>query len=156
MARRQQRRRPRFPVNGWLVLDKPLNLTSNDALGQLKRIFHPEKVGHAGTLDPLATGCLPIAFGEATKTVPYIMDGRKVYRFEVTWGTQTTSDDAEGEAIKTSDVRPSQEEILAVLPEFRGAIEQVPPIFSASRLMETVLTTSPAMAKTSSWKPAQL
>ncbi len=134
MARRQQRRRPRFPVNGWLVLDKPLNLTSNDALGQLKRIFHPEKVGHAGTLDPLATGCLPIAFGEATKTVPYIMDGRKVYRFEVTWGTQTTSDDAEGEAIKTSDVRPSQEEILTVLPEFRGAIEQVPPIFSAIKV----------------------
>ncbi|KZL27960.1 tRNA pseudouridine(55) synthase TruB [Pseudovibrio sp. WM33] len=134
MARKQQRRRPRFPVNGWLVLDKPLNLTSNDALGQLKRIFHPEKVGHAGTLDPLATGCLPIAFGEATKTVPYIMDGRKVYRFEVTWGTQTTSDDAEGEPVKTSDVRPTQDEILEVLPEFRGAIEQVPPIFSAIKV----------------------
>ncbi|SFT80228.1 tRNA pseudouridine synthase B [Pseudovibrio denitrificans] len=134
MARRQQRRRPRFPVNGWLVLDKPLNLTSNDALGQLKRIFHPEKVGHAGTLDPLATGCLPIAFGEATKTVPYIMDGRKVYRFEVTWGTQTTSDDAEGEPVKTSDVRPTQDEILAILPEFRGRIEQVPPIFSAIKV----------------------
>lgn len=134
MARKQQRRRPRFPVNGWLVLDKPLNLTSNEALGQLKRIFHPEKVGHAGTLDPLATGCLPIAFGEATKTVPQIMDGRKVYRFEVTWGTQTTSDDAEGEPVKTSDVRPTKEEILAILPEFRGRIEQTPPIFSAIKV----------------------
>lgn len=100
MARKQQRRKPRFSVNGWLVLDKPLNLTSNDALSQLKRIFHPEKVGHAGTLDPLATGCLPIAFGEATKTVPFVMDGRKVYRFEVTWGTQTTTDDAEASRLK--------------------------------------------------------
>ncbi|KZL19602.1 tRNA pseudouridine synthase B [Pseudovibrio axinellae] len=134
MARKQQRRRPRFPVNGWLVLDKPLTLTSNDALGQLKRIFHPEKVGHAGTLDPLATGCLPIAFGEATKTVPHVMDGRKVYRFEVTWGTQTTSDDAEGEAVKTSDVRPTSDEIQAVLPDFRGRIEQTPPIFSAIKV----------------------
>ncbi|SDR24702.1 tRNA pseudouridine(55) synthase TruB [Pseudovibrio sp. Tun.PSC04-5.I4] len=134
MARKQQRRRPRFSVNGWLVLDKPLNLTSNDALSQLKRIFHPEKVGHAGTLDPLATGCLPIAFGEATKTVPYVMDGRKVYRFEVTWGTQTTTDDAEGEPVKTSDVRPSVDEITAVLSEFCGSIEQTPPIFSAIKV----------------------
>jgi len=134
MARKQQRRRPRFPVNGWLVLDMPLNLTSNDALGQLKRIFHPEEVGHAGTLDPLATGCLPIAFGEATKTVPYVMDGRKVYRFEVTWGTQTTTDDAEGEPVKTSDVRPDQTDIEAILPEFTGRIEQTPPIFSAIKV----------------------
>ncbi|MDD7909687.1 tRNA pseudouridine(55) synthase TruB [Pseudovibrio exalbescens] len=134
MARQQQRRRKRYPVNGWLVLDKPLNLTSNEALGKLKRIFHPEKVGHAGTLDPLASGCLPIAFGEATKTVPYVMDGRKVYRFEVTWGIQTTTDDAEGETVKTSDVRPDAAAIGAVLPEFRGTIQQVPPIFSAIKV----------------------
>lgn len=135
MARKpQRRRRPRFPINGWLVLDKPLNLTSNDALGQLKRIFSPEKVGHAGTLDPLASGCLPIAFGEATKTVPHVMDGRKIYQFEVTWGIQTSSDDAEGEPIKTSDVRPTQAAIEAVLPEFTGTIEQIPPIFSAIKV----------------------
>ncbi|WP_068311134.1 tRNA pseudouridine(55) synthase TruB [Polycladidibacter hongkongensis] len=134
MARQQQRRRKRYPVNGWLVLDKPLKLTSNDALGQLKRIFHPEKVGHAGTLDPLASGCLPIAFGEATKTVPYVMDGHKVYRFEVTWGTQTNTDDAEGEVIASSDARPSEAEILAVLPEFEGTIMQRPPAFSAIKI----------------------
>ncbi|WP_068084764.1 tRNA pseudouridine(55) synthase TruB [Polycladidibacter stylochi] len=131
---RQQRRRTRYPVNGWLVLDKPLSMSSNDALGQLKRIFHPEKVGHAGTLDPLASGCLPIAFGEATKTVPYVMDGRKVYRFEVTWGIQTNTDDAEGEVITTSDVRPNEKSIREVLPEFVGTIMQRPPAFSAIKI----------------------
>ncbi|WP_102868155.1 tRNA pseudouridine(55) synthase TruB [Pseudovibrio exalbescens] len=131
---RQQRRKQRYPVNGWLVLDKPLNLTSNEALGKLKRIFHPEKVGHAGTLDPLASGCLPIAFGEATKTVPYVMEGRKVYRFEVTWGTQTTTDDSEGEVMATSDVRPDPSAIGAILPDFTGTIQQVPPKFSAIKV----------------------
>ncbi|MTI17889.1 tRNA pseudouridine(55) synthase TruB [Rhodobacteraceae bacterium RKSG542] len=131
---KQQRRRVRYPVNGWLVLDKPLEITSNQALGKLKRIFSPDKVGHAGTLDPLATGCLPIAFGEATKTVPFVMGSRKVYRFEVTWGIQTSSDDAEGEVIATSDVRPEQADIEAVLPEFRGEIMQVPPKFSAIKV----------------------
>lgn len=131
---RQQRRKQRYPVNGWLVLDKPLNLTSNEALGKLKRIFHPEKVGHAGTLDPLASGCLPIAFGEATKTVPYVMEGRKVYRFEVTWGTQTTTDDSEGEVMAKSDVRPDPSAIGAILPDFTGTIQQVPPKFSAIKV----------------------
>lgn len=131
---RQQRRKQRYPVNGWLVLDKPLNLTSNEALGKLKRIFHPEKVGHAGTLDPLASGCLPIALGEATKTVPYVMEGRKVYRFEVTWGTQTTTDDSEGEVMATSDVRPDPSAIGAILPDFTGTIQQVPPKFSAIKV----------------------
>ncbi|WP_310618407.1 tRNA pseudouridine(55) synthase TruB [Flexibacterium corallicola] len=131
---KQQRRRIRYPVNGWLVLDKPLNLTSNQALGKLKRVFNPEKVGHAGTLDPLASGCLPIAFGEATKTVPFVMGGRKVYQFEVTWGTQTSTDDAEGDVIASSDQRPTREEIENVLPQFQGEIMQVPPKFSAIKV----------------------
>ncbi|MBD8891866.1 tRNA pseudouridine(55) synthase TruB [Roseibium litorale] len=131
---RQQVRRQRNTINGWLVLDKPYGLTSNDALSRLKRILHPQKVGHAGTLDPRASGCLPIAFGEATKTVPFVMDGRKVYRFEVTWGVETNTDDTEGEVIATSDVRPEEAAIREVLPEFIGTIMQVPPIFSAIKV----------------------
>ncbi|MHA7775156.1 tRNA pseudouridine(55) synthase TruB [Roseibium sp. M-1] len=134
MARQKQVKRKRNAINGWLVLDKPYGLTSNDALGKLKRIFSPEKVGHAGTLDPRASGLLPVAFGEATKTVPFVMDGRKVYRFEVTWGEETNTDDTEGEVIATSQVRPAPEEIAAVLGEFVGTIMQVPPIFSAIKV----------------------
>uniref|UniRef100_UPI003BAB87DD tRNA pseudouridine(55) synthase TruB n=1 Tax=Stappia sp. TaxID=1870903 RepID=UPI003BAB87DD len=132
MARRKKANRNR--IDGWLVLDKPVGLTSNEALTRLKKIFHPEKVGHAGTLDPLASGCLPIAFGEATKTVSFAMDGRKVYRFTVRWGEATASDDTEGEVTATSDVRPSRDSILAVLPEFTGTILQVPPKFSAIKV----------------------
>ncbi len=134
MSRQKQFKRKKNPVNGWLVLDKPYGITSNDALGKIKRILSPQKVGHAGTLDPRASGCLPLAFGEATKTVPFVMDGRKVYRFEVTWGAETNTDDTEGEVVATSDVRPDADAIRAVLPEFHGTIMQVPPAFSAIKV----------------------
>ncbi len=133
MARLQQKKK-RNRIDGWLVLDKPEGMTSNDALNRIKRVLHPEKVGHAGTLDPLASGCLPLAFGEATKTVPFAMDGRKVYRFEVTWGVETESDDSEGAVVATSPVRPASAEIEAVLAEFTGTIMQVPPKFSAIKV----------------------
>ena len=121
-------------VNGWIVLDKPVGVTSTQAVARLKRLFHANKCGHAGTLDPLASGMLPIAFGEATKTVSFVMDGTKVYRFTVRWGAQTSTDDTEGEVIATSEVRPSQAEIEAILPEFIGEIMQVPPKFSAIKI----------------------
>ena len=134
MARKQQFKRKRNVVNGWLVLDKPYGLSSNEALGKIKRILSPQKVGHAGTLDPRATGCLPLAFGEATKTVPFVMDGRKIYRFEVTWGTETNTDDTEGEVVATSENRPDADAIREVLPEFTGTVMQVPPAFSAIKI----------------------
>jgi tRNA pseudouridine55 synthase len=121
-------------VHGWLVLDKPQGMTSTQALAKVKRAFGAKKAGHAGTLDPLATGCLPIAFGEATKTVPFAMDGRKVYRFTVTWGTETDTDDSEGQAVATSPARPSTGDIEAVLPAFRGTILQTPPRYSAIKV----------------------
>ncbi|MBD1548249.1 tRNA pseudouridine(55) synthase TruB [Roseibium aggregatum] len=131
---RQKARKNRNAINGWLVLDKPYGITSNDALGKIKRILHPQKVGHAGTLDPRATGCLPLAFGEATKTVSFVMDGRKIYRFEVTWGAETNTDDTEGEVVATSDVRPDPDAIRAILAGFTGTIMQVPPAFSAIKV----------------------
>ncbi|WP_299476608.1 tRNA pseudouridine(55) synthase TruB [uncultured Roseibium sp.] len=134
MARQKQVKRKKNAINGWLVLDKPYGITSNEALGKIKRIFSPQKVGHAGTLDPRASGLLPVAFGEATKTVPFVMDGRKVYRFEVTWGTETDTDDTEGEVIATSETRPSADAIGSVLSEFTGTIMQVPPKFSAIKV----------------------
>ncbi|QFT34784.1 tRNA pseudouridine synthase B [Labrenzia sp. THAF82] len=134
MARQKQVKRKKNAINGWLVLDKPYGITSNEALGKIKRIFSPQKVGHAGTLDPRASGLLPVAFGEATKTVPFVMDGRKVYRFEVTWGAETDTDDTEGEVIASSDVRPTEDAIAAVLSEFTGTIMQVPPKFSAIKV----------------------
>ncbi len=118
-------------VNGWLILDKPLEITSTNAVNVLKRVFDAQKAGHAGTLDPLATGVLPVAFGEATKTMPYVMDGEKSYRFMVRWGEQTNTDDAQGETINRSDHRPSKSDIEALLAEFSGEIEQTPPAFSA-------------------------
>lgn len=121
-------------VNGWLVLDKPVGMTSTQAVARVKRLMNANKAGHAGTLDPLASGLLPIALGEATKTVSYIMDGRKVYRFAVRWGEQTTTDDTEGEVIATSDHRPSEGDIVEILPEFTGEIMQTPPQFSAIKL----------------------
>lgn len=130
MARRKKGR----PVNGWLVLDKPLGRTSTQALGAVKRLFDAQKAGHAGTLDPLATGILPIAFGEATKTVPYAVDGEKAYRFTVTWGAERATDDTEGEIIATSDERPSVDEIADLLPQFIGEISQIPPQFSAIKV----------------------
>ncbi|MCX2724453.1 tRNA pseudouridine(55) synthase TruB [Roseibium salinum] len=134
MARQKQIKRKKNAINGWLVLDKPYGITSNEALSRIKRIFSPQKVGHAGTLDPRASGLLPVAFGEATKTVPFVMDGRKVYRFEVTWGVETDTDDTEGEVTATSDLRPAPDAIAAVLGEFTGTILQVPPKFSAIKV----------------------
>jgi tRNA pseudouridine55 synthase len=121
-------------VNGWVVVDKPLGLTSTQVIGRLRRVFDPRKIGHGGTLDPLATGLLPIAMGEATKTVSYIMDGRKRYTFTVRWGEATATDDAEGPVVEWSDRRPTAAEITAVLPAFVGLIDQVPPQFSAIKV----------------------
>jgi tRNA pseudouridine55 synthase len=121
-------------IDGWINLNKPVGITSTQALGIVKRALGPQKAGHAGTLDPLASGILPIALGEATKTVPYVQDGIKTYNFEVTWGEQRTTDDAEGSALKTSDKRPARAEIEALLPAFHGEINQVPPQFSAIKV----------------------
>lgn len=121
-------------VSGWLILDKPLGLTSIQAVGRIRRVYDPQKIGHGGTLDPLATGLLPIALGEATKTVPYVMDGRKAYRFTLRWGQATTTDDGEGAIVEESAVRPTEDEIRAVLPQFIGEIQQEPPIFSAIKV----------------------
>lgn len=128
------RRKKGTPVHGWLALDKPLGMTSTRAVGILKRLFDAQKVGHAGTLDPLATGILPIAFGEATKTVSFAVDGEKVYRFAVRWGAETATDDAEGEVTATGEGRPTVGEIEALLPRFTGEILQVPPKFSAIKI----------------------
>jgi tRNA pseudouridine55 synthase len=122
------------PVNGWINLDKPLDLGSTQAVGKIRRLLNAQKVGHAGTLDPLATGILPIALGEATKTIPYMQDALKTYEFTVTWGAQTSTDDLEGEVIERSDNRPTSEEIEALLPDFTGDIEQTPPQFSAIKI----------------------
>jgi tRNA pseudouridine55 synthase len=128
------RRNRESTVHGWLILDKPVGLTSTQAVSRLKRLFDTRKAGHAGTLDPLASGCLPVAFGEATKTVPFVVDGLKIYRFAVKWGIETDTDDSEGKTIETSDVRPTDAQIDAILPRFTGLIEQVPPKFSAIKI----------------------
>ena len=130
MARRKKGR----AVSGWLVLDKPYDFGSTQAVGKVRWLFQAQKAGHAGTLDPLATGVLPIALGEATKTVPYVTDGEKAYQFTIQWGVQTNTDDAEGEPIATSDKRPDRSEIEALLPKFIGEIDQVPPAFSAIKI----------------------
>ena len=127
-------RKKKGTVHGWVVLDKPYGMTSTQAVGAMKRIFGTPKAGHAGTLDPLASGMLPIALGEATKTVPYVMDGDKLYRFTVRWGAETATDDAEGEVVRASDHRPTAEDIDAVLDEFEGEILQTPPAFSAIKV----------------------
>ena len=130
----EQRRSTRVEVSGWVCLDKPVGLTSTQAVAQLKYLFNAKKAGHAGTLDPLASGVLPIAFGEATKTVPIVQDGVKVYRFGVKWGEETDTDDAEGRVVATSGLRPDPAAISAQLPRFIGAISQVPPIYSAIKI----------------------
>jgi tRNA pseudouridine55 synthase len=132
--KREQRRSTRVEVNGWVCLDKPVGLTSTQAVARLKFIFNAKKAGHAGTLDPLASGVLPIALGEATKTVSIVQDGVKVYRFGVKWGEQTDTDDAEGRIIAHSTQRPDEAAILALLPRFIGVISQVPPIYSAIKI----------------------
>ena len=124
----------RKDVHGWVVLDKPSGMNSTHAVSRLKRIFNAKKAGHAGTLDPLATGILPIAFGEATKTVPFVQDGEKAYRFTVRWGTETDTDDADGRIAAQSDLRPSAADILALLPGFIGTIMQLPPSYSAIKI----------------------
>jgi tRNA pseudouridine55 synthase len=129
-----QRKSDKRDIDGWLVLDKPTGMTSTHAVAVVKRAFKAKKAGHAGTLDPLASGVLPIALGEATKTVPFVVEGRKVYRFTVRWGVETDTDDAEGRAIATSDLRPSAQAIRAVLPDFTGAIMQRPPKYSAIKI----------------------
>lgn len=121
-------------VHGWVVLDKPIGMTSTHAVSVVKRAYSAKKAGHAGTLDPLASGLLPIALGEATKTVPFVMDGRKAYQFTVAWGSQTNTDDTEGHVIATSELRPEEAAIAALLPRFTGTIQQVPPKFSAIKI----------------------
>jgi tRNA pseudouridine55 synthase len=121
-------------VHGWVVLDKPSGITSTQSVAQVRRIFNAQKAGHAGTLDPLATGILAIALGEATKTVPYVQDAAKIYRFTATWGESRDSDDAEGKVTGTSDVRPTEAAIEAMLPRFTGALTQTPPAYSAIKI----------------------
>ena len=133
MARMQDRKN-KTSVHGWLILDKPKGLTSTQALGKARRLMDGHKVGHCGTLDPLATGILPLAFGEATKMVPYVMNSDKEYEFVIRWGEQRDTDDAEGKIIATSSKRPTLEQINAALPAFIGTISQTPPIFSAIKL----------------------
>ncbi len=132
--RGQQMRRDKRDVHGWIVLDKPIGMTSTHAVAVIKRLFKAKRAGHAGTLDPLASGGLPIAMGEATKTVPFVMDGRKRYQFTVCWGEERDTDDTEGRATQTSDSRPTAEAIRALLPQFTGNIEQTPPQYSAIKI----------------------
>jgi tRNA pseudouridine55 synthase len=128
------RRRKGLPIHGWINLDKPVGPTSTQAIGRVRRITGAARVGHAGTLDPLASGVLPIALGEATKTVPYIQDARKIYRFTVRWGEATSTDDREGEVIASSASRPTGADIDTIIPRFTGTISQAPPAFSAIRV----------------------
>src|SRR5262245_39701620 len=132
MARRGKKKGR--PVSGWVILDKPVGMGSTEAVSKIKWLFQAEKAGHAGTLDPLASGMLPIALGEATKTVPYVMDGTKVYRFTVAWGEERSTDDLEGPVTKTSEKRPDEAAIRALLPKYTGVILQTPPQFSAIKI----------------------
>jgi tRNA pseudouridine55 synthase len=131
---KKQFRRDKRDVHGWIILDKPVGMTSTHAVSIIKRLTKAKRAGHAGTLDPLASGALPIALGEATKTVPFVMDGRKLYRFTVRWGEERDTDDAEGRVIETGDRRPAPDTIHALLPAFTGVIEQVPPRYSAIKI----------------------
>ncbi|WP_018266599.1 tRNA pseudouridine(55) synthase TruB [Methylosinus sp. LW4] len=128
------RKSTRAVVDGWVVLDKPVGMTSTHAVSRLKRIYNGKKAGHAGTLDPLASGILPIAFGEATKTVPFVQDGEKAYSFTVRWGVETDTDDADGKSVRESEERPTITQIEALLPRFLGDILQVPPQYSAIKI----------------------
>jgi tRNA pseudouridine55 synthase len=130
----RQKKRPKRDVHGWVVLDKPVGMTSTHAVAVIKHLFTAKRAGHAGTLDPLASGCLPIALGEATKTVPFVVDGRKTYLFTVRWGEERDTDDAEGRVVNTSESRPDEAAIKTMLPRFTGTIEQVPPRFSAVKI----------------------
>ena len=128
------RKRKGDAVHGWIILDKPEGIGSTSALGKVKRLMNAQKAGHGGTLDPLATGLLPIAFGEATKTVSYVMDGDKTYRFTIAFGAATDTDDRDGRVIETADHRPDDAAIIAALPRFIGEIDQIPPKYSAIKV----------------------
>ncbi|MEM1288742.1 MAG: tRNA pseudouridine(55) synthase TruB [Pseudomonadota bacterium] len=128
------RRKKGRDISGWLILDKPQGMTSTHAVARVRRLFGAKKAGHAGTLDPLATGLLPIALGEATKTISYAMESKKEYVFSIGWGIETTTDDTEGEPTNRSDHRPSEADILSQLPNFTGTIMQVPPNYSAKKI----------------------
>ncbi len=128
------RKRRGRALDGWLVVDKPAGITSTDVVNRVRRAFAAEKAGHGGTLDPLATGLLPVAFGAATKTVPYVMDGTKLYHFTLRFGEARDTDDADGQVTATSAVRPDDAAIRAALPAFRGDIMQVPPVYSAVKI----------------------
>ena len=129
-----RRRRSGKAINGWVILDKPAHMTSTSAVGAVRRIFNARKAGHAGTLDPLATGVLPIALGEATKTLPFVVDTQKHYQFTLRWGIATNTDDREGNPIKESEVRPGETDIRNVLSQFIGDVMQVPPVYSAIKI----------------------
>ncbi len=133
-GRTMGRRKKGNPVHGWVVVDKPAGPTSTHVVSKVRRAFNAQKAGHAGTLDPLGSGILPIALGEATKTVPHLVDATKDYRFTVRWGEQRTTDDREGDVTATSDARPDRAAIVAELRNFVGEIEQVPPRFSAIKV----------------------
>jgi tRNA pseudouridine55 synthase len=128
------RRKKGNPVHGWVIVDKPIGFTSTQVVAKVRRIFDARKAGHAGTLDPMATGVLAVALGEATKTVPYAMDAEKTYTFTARWGEGRDSDDAEGAVTGTSDSRPTRAEIEAIIPQFQGLITQVPPAYSAVKV----------------------
>jgi tRNA pseudouridine55 synthase len=130
----KQKKTKKRDVHGWVVLDKPVGMTSTHAVAVIKHLFTAKRAGHAGTLDPLASGCLPIALGEATKTVPFVFDGRKTYLFTVRWGEERDTDDAEGRVVSVNEARPSAMAIEALLPRFVGTIEQVPPRYSAVKI----------------------
>ena len=128
------RRKKGIPIHGWIAVDKPLGVTSTQVVGKLRWLLNAQKIGHGGTLDPLASGILPIALGEATKTIAFCMDHTKTYSFTVRFGEQRSTDDAEGEVIATSDMRPTEDAIRAILPRFIGTIDQLPPRFSALKI----------------------
>ncbi len=128
------RKRRGQPVHGWIIIDKPLGMSSTQVVGRVRYLLDAQKAGHGGTLDPLASGILPIALGEATKTVAYAMDGRKTYEFTLRWGEATTTDDREGAVIETSSHRPVESEVRNILAEFEGEIDQTPPKFSAIKI----------------------
>ena len=121
-------------IHGWLIIDKPKGMGSTDVVNRTRRLFNAKKNGHTGTLDPFATGVLPIAFGEATKLIPFVTDGDKEYEFVVQWGAMTASGDTESEVIATSDKIPYEDEIIKIIPKFLGNIKQVPPAYSAIKI----------------------
>ena len=144
------------PIHGWVVFDKPLGMSSTQGVGKIRWLFNAEKAGHGGTLDPLATGLLPIALGEATKTVQWAMDGRKKYEFRIKWGAETATDDLEGEVTATSVLKPNQSSIESILKEFLGEITQIPPIYSALKIDGERAYDLARAGKTPEMKPRQV